>query len=97
MATIPGYRSLDYVSSVDLWSDKIAMEIAIFTHLSLVISSYSFEKELITSGGYVEMALPWQFCRTIGLLLSQRFPLSSAKAQPKGGFTLKSDTYLMKL
>ncbi len=29
---------------------------------------------------------PWQLCRTIGPLLSQRFPLASAKAQPRGGF-----------
>ncbi len=32
------------------------------------------------------MVIPWQFCRTIGPLLSQRFPLASAKAQPRGGF-----------
>ncbi len=34
--------------------------------------------------------LEWSFhgnlCRTIGPLLSQRFPLASAKAQPRGGF-----------
>ncbi len=48
-------QSLDYVTSVDLWSDKIA--------------------------------IPWQFCRTIGPLLSQ-----SAKAQPRGGF-LRSHSY----
>ncbi len=29
---------------------------------------------------------PWQLCRIIGPLLSQRFPLASAKAQPRGGF-----------
>ncbi len=29
---------------------------------------------------------PWQLCRTIGPLLSQRFPLASAKAQPRVGF-----------
>ncbi len=27
---------------------------------------------------------PWQLCRTIGPLLSQSFPLASAKAQPRG-------------
>ncbi len=32
------------------------------------------------------MDIPWQVCRTIGPLLSQRFPLASAKAQPRGGF-----------
>ncbi len=32
------------------------------------------------------MVIPWQLCRTIGPLLSQRFPLASAKAQPRGGF-----------
>ncbi len=29
----------------------------------------------------------WQLCRTIGPLLSQRFPLASAKAQPRGDFS----------
>ena len=29
------------------------------------------------------MDIPWQLCRTIGPLLSQRFPLASAKAQPR--------------
>ncbi len=28
----------------------------------------------------------WQLCRTICPLLSQRFPLASAKAQPRGDF-----------
>ncbi len=28
---------------------------------------------------------PWQLCRTIGPLLSQKFPLASVKAQPRGG------------
>ncbi len=32
------------------------------------------------------MVKPWQLCRTIGPLLSQRFLLASAKAQPRGGF-----------
>ncbi len=32
------------------------------------------------------MVKPWQECRTIGPLLSQRFLLASAKAQPRGGF-----------
>ncbi len=36
--------------------------------------------------GCVEMDIPWQLCRTIGPLLSKRFPLASAKAQPRGGF-----------
>ncbi len=31
------------------------------------------------------MDIPWQLCRTIGPLLSQRFPLASATAQPRGG------------
>ncbi len=43
-------------------------------------------KELITSDGCVEMDIPWQLCRTIGRLLSQRFLLASAKAQPKWDF-----------
>ncbi len=33
----------------------------------------------------VEMVNPWQLCRTIGPLLSQRSPLASAQAQPRGG------------
>ncbi len=44
------------------------------------------EKELLTGEGCVEMDIPWQLCRTIGPLLSQRFPLASAKAQPRGDF-----------
>ncbi len=43
------------------------------------------EKELLTGEGCVEIDIPWQLCRTIGPLLSQRFPLASAKAQPRGG------------
>ncbi len=42
----------------------------------------------------------WQLCRTIGPLLSQRFPLASAKAQPRGEFlvsTLKSYRYYRKV
>ncbi len=31
----------------------------------------------------MEMVIPWQLCRTIGPLLSQRLPLASAKAQPR--------------
>ncbi len=34
------------------------------------------------------MDIPWQLCRTIGPLLSQRFPLASAKAQPREGFPI---------
>ncbi len=30
------------------------------------------------------MVNPWQLCRTIGPLLSQRLPLATAKAQPMG-------------
>ncbi len=44
------------------------------------------EKELSTGEGCVEMDIPWQLCRTIGPLLSQKFSLASAKAQPRGGF-----------
>ncbi len=32
------------------------------------------------------LVIPWQLCWTIGPLLSQRFPLASAKAQPRGDF-----------
>ena len=32
------------------------------------------------------MDIPWQLWWTIGPLLSQRFPLASAKAKPMGGF-----------
>ncbi len=32
------------------------------------------------------MDIPWQLCWTVGPLLSQRFPLASAKAQPRGDF-----------
>ncbi len=46
------------------------------------------EKELFTGKGCVEMDIPWQLCRTIDPLLSQRFPLASAKAQPRDGFLL---------
>ncbi len=35
---------------------------------------------------------PWQLCRTIGPLLSQRFPLASAKAQSRGGGGFPSAT-----
>ncbi len=54
------------------------------------------EKELFTGKGCVEMDIPWQFCRTIGPLLSQRFPLAIAKAQPRGGgFEAKNVIYLI--
>ncbi len=43
----------------------------------------------LTGEGCVEMDIPWQLCRTIGPLLNQRFPLASAKAQPRGGFYQK--------
>ncbi len=43
-------------------------------------------KSCKTSKGFVEMVILWQLCRTIGPLLSQRFLLASAKAQPRGGF-----------
>ncbi len=43
------------------------------------------QKEL-TGEGCVEMDIPWQLCRTIGPLLSQRFPLASAKEQLRGDF-----------
>ncbi len=45
------------------------------------------EKEHLTGERCVEMDIRWQLCRTIGPLLSQRFPLASAKAQPSGGFS----------
>ncbi len=44
------------------------------------------KKEPYTGEGCVEMDIPWQLCRTIGPLLSQRFPLANAKAQPRGDF-----------
>ncbi len=37
----------------------------------------------------MEMVKPWQLCRTIGPLPSQRFLLASAKAQPRGVFSDK--------
>ncbi len=39
------------------------------------------------------MDIPWQLCRTIGPLLSQRFLLASAKAQPRVG--ILSNLYYM--
>ncbi len=36
--------------------------------------------------GVLEWSFHGNLCRTIGPLLSQRFPLASAKAQPRGGF-----------
>ncbi len=47
------------------------------------------KKELYTGEGCVEMDILWQICRTIGPLLSQRFALASAKAQPMGDFLIK--------
>ncbi len=44
------------------------------------------EKEGLTGEGCVGVVIPWQLCQTIGPLLSQRFPLASAKAQPRGDF-----------
>ena len=38
--------------------------------------------------GCVEMVNPCQMCRTIGPLLSQKFLLESAKAQPRGGLLI---------
>ncbi len=35
---------------------------------------------------------PWQLCRTIGPLLSHRFLLAGAKAQPRGAFCIESCT-----
>ena len=35
-----------------------------------------------------EWSFHGKFCRTIGPLHSQRFPLASAKAQPRGGFCI---------
>ncbi len=43
-------------------------------------------KSCKTSEGFVEIVIPWQLCQTIGPLLSQRFLLASAKAQPRGEF-----------
>ena len=71
----------------DLWSDIIAMEKPFpqIRHL-LLLEWLFFKWELITSNRCVEMDIPWQLCRTIGPLLSHRFRLASAKAQPGGDF-----------
>ncbi len=62
--------------------------ISISTHPLPVNSSFCLKnkKELFTGEGCLVMDIPWQLCRTIGPLLSQRFPFASAKAQPSGGF-----------
>ncbi len=58
-----------------------------------LLSFYFYkEKERLTGKGCVGVVIPWQICRTIGPLLSQRFPLASAKAQPRGGFPTDPDT-----
>ncbi len=38
-------QSLDYVTSVDLWSDTFTMDLSISTHPSLVIGSSFFEEK----------------------------------------------------
>ncbi len=95
-------KSLDYVTSVDLWSDIIAMEYPLQHILRLLnalflckikrqclLSFYFYkEKERLTGEGCVGVDIPWQLCQTIGPLLSQRFPLASAKAQPRGGLSI---------
>ncbi len=48
-------ESLDYVTSVDLWSDIIAMDLSSSTHPSLVIYSLLLKKKTVTSEGCVEM------------------------------------------
>ncbi len=55
-----------------------------FKHSMFTVFLFYKEKELFTGEGCVEMDIPWQLCRTIGPLLSKRFPLASAKAQPRG-------------
>ncbi len=40
------------------------------------------------------MVKPWNLCRTLGPLLSHRFLLASAKAQPRGGFLISRETYV---
>ncbi len=69
---------------MDLWSDIIA-NVSPFPHIHRLLLAL-LKKELITSDGCAEMVKHWQLCRTIGPLLSQRFPLASAKTQSKGGF-----------
>ncbi len=51
------------------------------------------EKKCLTGKGCVGVVIPWQLCRTIGPLLSQRFPLACAKAQPRGGFLVLIQNY----
>ncbi len=57
-------------------------------HSMFTVFLFFKQKELFTGEGCVEMDNPWQLCRTIGPLLSQRFPLASAKAQPRGDFQI---------
>ncbi len=64
----------------------------LYMYIKLLSSCFFINKELITSDGCVEMVIPWQLCRTIGPLLSQRFPLASAKAQPMGGILTSDGT-----
>ena len=40
-------------------------------------------KRAVKSQGCVEMVKPWQLCRTVGPLPSQRLPLARAKVQPR--------------
>ncbi len=77
----------------------VSISIVVSLSLSLLLLSLSLELELelleeslsdsfivnIIIKGCVEMDIPWHLCRTIGPLLSQRFLLASAKAQPRGG------------
>ncbi len=39
------------------------------------------------------MVIPWRLKRTIGPLLSQRVPLASAKAQPRGDLLATNESY----
>ncbi len=53
-----------------------------------------FYKELYTGEGCVEMDIPWQLCRTIGPLLSQRFtvthpPIQNLNIRNKNPLALK--------
>ncbi len=57
-----------YVTSVDLWSNIIAMEYPSPHILRLYVALFMKEEELYTGEGYVEMDIPWQLCRTIGPL-----------------------------
>ncbi len=56
-------------------------------NIQRLLSFYFYkEKERLTGKDVLEWSFHGNLCRTIGPLLSQRFPLASAKAQPKGGF-----------